>query len=137
MSVHSGHSTSSAHKARFSSVRAACNQIHMCWWCLCYRVFSFHFYFVRSFSSGHVEIITSFPEDVQIAMVASSGDIVHKTVMMAFSKFFVEVRTRISYIFFLCLGSGYKYTSWLLYLGFQYINTTSTRCRVSCVHSSA
>lgn len=89
LSVHSGHSTSSEHKAQFSSVRAAFNQIQMCWWCLCYQVFSFYFYFVRSFSSGHVEIITGFPEDVQIAMVTSSGNIVHKTAMMAFSKILV------------------------------------------------
>lgn len=56
--------------------------------------FSFCFYFVKSLSSGHVEIITSFPEDVQIAVVASSGNIVHKAVMMAFSEFSVQARSQ-------------------------------------------
>lgn len=56
--------------------------------------FSFRFCSVRSLSSGHVEIITSFPEDVQIATVASSGSIVQEAVMMAFSEFSVHVRSQ-------------------------------------------
>lgn len=62
-----------------------------CWFVFVFCFFPFCFYFDRSLSSGHVEIITSFPEDVQIA---SSGNIVHKAVMIAFSEFSVQVRSQ-------------------------------------------
>lgn len=65
-------------------------------WVLCLGFFPppYCFYFVRSLSSGHVEIITSFPEDVQIAVVASSGNIVYEAIMMAFSEFSVQVMSQ-------------------------------------------
>lgn len=101
------HGTVSACKAPFSSVRAAFKQIPVCWWRLWYGIF-FPFCFVSSLSSGRAEVITSFPEDVQIAMVASSGSIVHimydvmmtmtlhhmYDVMMTFSAFSVQVRSQ-------------------------------------------